>query len=113
MLTLSHHQRYFLFRGIADMRKGIDGLCGMVRDHLQCDPLSGDIFIFFNRRRTQVKLLCWDRDGYALYSKRLEQGTFEIPAIASPHIGADILHCILQGISLTSIRKRKRYEKAA
>lgn len=62
------------------MRKGFDGLSGLVREG---DPLSGDVFIFFNRRRTQVKLLLWERDGFSIYHKRLERGTYELPVNAS------------------------------
>ena len=113
MLNISHHHRYFLYRGITDMRKGFDGLAGLVRNNMQSDPLSGDVYLFFNRRGNQVKLLQWDRDGFALYYKRLEKGTFELPKNDEPKISAEILSCILQGISLRYIRKRKRYERAA
>lgn len=95
------------------MRKGVDGLCGLVRDGLKRDPLSGDIFIFFNRRRTQVKLLLWERDGFSIYYKRLERGTYELPSIdetsLSVELRSDELMLILQGISLTSVRRRKRF----
>jgi transposase len=74
VLSLSIHQRYYLFRGYADMRKGFDRLCGMVRDQLQKDPLGGDVFVFINRRRNQIKLLCWEGDGFMLFYKRLEKG---------------------------------------
>jgi transposase len=95
------------------MRKGFDGLAGLVRNEMRSDPLSGDVFLFFNRRGNQVKLLQWDRDGFALYYKRLEKGTFELPKNNEVKIDAEILSCILQGISLKYIRKRKRYERAA
>lgn len=65
------------------MRKGFDGLSGLVREGLLKDPLSGDVFIFFNKRRTHVKLLLWERDGFSLYHKRLERGTYELPSTAS------------------------------
>ena len=113
MLTISHHQRYFLYRGVADMRKGFGGLSGLVCNEMGQDPLSGDLFLFFNRRCNQIKILQWDRDGFALYNKRLEKGTFEIPKNNERHISADVLSCILQGIKLASIRKRKRYISAA
>jgi len=67
MLSLSSQQRYFLYRGVTDMRKGFNGLNGLVRQHLQQDPLSGDVFLFLNRRRDRIKLLMWDKTGFALY----------------------------------------------
>ena len=72
MLSLSVQQRYFVFGGITDMRKGFDSLAGLVRNHLDKTPISGDVFVFFNRTRTHVKLLCWEHDGFAIYYKRLE-----------------------------------------
>lgn len=113
MVALNNQQRYFLFRDVVDMRKGIDGLSGLVRDHLKLNPLSGDVYLFFNRKRNQVKLLMWDKDGFSLYYKRLEQGTYELPNTPDATIGVDVLLCILQGIRLTTLRKRKRYEHAA
>jgi transposase len=111
MLALSSVQRYFLYRGATDIRKGIDGLSGIVRNELKENPLSGDVFIFFNRKRTHIKLLMWDRDGYAIYYKRLERGVFEIPTgyEQSSVICSQTLSLILQGIVLSSVRRRKRY----
>lgn len=113
MLALNNQQRYFLFQDVVDMRKGIDGLSGLVRDHLKLNPLSGDVYLFFNRKRNQVKLLMWDKDGFALYYKRLEKGTYELPASPDTAIDIAVLLCILQGIRLTALRKHKRYEHAA
>ena len=97
------------------MRKGFDGLSGLVRDALQKDPLSGDVFIFFNRRRGQVKLLLWERDGFSIYHKRLERGTYELPPPTGPSIQVELrsdeLMLILQGISLQSVRRRKRFDQ--
>ncbi len=112
MLSLSPSCRYFVYRQHADMRKGFDSLSGLVRDGLGKDPLSGDVFIFFNRRRTQVKLLLWERDGYSIYYKRLERGSYELPLHDCPELRADDLLLILQGISLKSVRKRKRFDIA-
>lgn len=96
------------------MRKSFDGLSGLVREGLSKDPLSGEVFIFFNARRTQVKLLVWERDGFAIYYKRLEQGTFELPVMDentnSAELRSDELMLILTGISLNSVRRRKRFE---
>lgn len=109
MFAFSPGRRYFLYRHQTDMRKGFDGLSGLVRDGLEKNPLSGDVFIFFNKRRTQVKLLVWDQDGFSIYYKRLESGTYELPATTSPELRSDELMLILQGISLRSVRRRKRY----
>lgn len=114
MLSLSPSGRYFLYRHQSDMRKGFDGLSGLVRDGMTKDPLSGDVFIFFNKRRNQVKLLLWERDGFSIYHKRLERGTYELPSMSDPFTSAELrgdeLMLILQGISLQSVRRRKRFE---
>lgn len=91
------------------MRKGIDGLCGLVRDGLLKDPMSGDVFIFLNKRRTQVKLLLWEKDGFSIYHKRLERGTYELPTSTSVDLDSEQLMLILKGISLKSVRKRTRF----
>lgn len=110
MLALSPSCRYFIYHPQADMRKGFDSLSGLVRDGLAKNPLSGDVFIFFNRRRTQVKLLLWEHDGYSVYYKRLERGSYELPLHDSVELRADDLLLILQGISLKSVRRRKRFD---
>lgn len=96
------------------MRKSFDGLSGLVREGLSKDPLSGDIFIFFNARRTQVKLLIWERDGFAIWYKRLEKGTFELPVAGEKtnahELRSDELLLMLNGISLQSVRRRKRFD---
>lgn len=98
------------------MRKSFDSLAGIVRREIGMEPLqSGDVFIFLNRKRNQVKLLNWDGDGWAIYYKRLEQGSYELPALSndsnSCQMRTDELQLILGGISLQSIRRRKRYQK--
>lgn len=93
------------------MRKGFDGLSGLVREGLGKDPLSGDVFIFFNKRRTQVKLLLWERDGFSIYYKRLERGTYELPTNTATELRSDELMLILQGISLKSVRRRRRFDQ--
>ena len=77
MFSLTERHRYFLYRSATDMRKGFDGLSGVVRNDLGMDPLSGDVFIFLNRRRTHMKLLVWEDSGFVVYYKRLERGRFE------------------------------------
>jgi transposase len=103
--------RIFLRRAPTDMRKSFDGLSGIVRGELGRDPLSGDLFVFVNRRRDFVKALYWERDGLALWSKRLEAGTYAFPfggaggrLITSGELGA-----LLSGLDLASAKQRKRY----
>jgi len=94
------------------MRKGFDSLSGIVSQYMQLDALSGSIFIFINKKRSQVKLLLWEGDGFSLYYKRLEQGTYELPTAAPgtrQSITAQQLQLILQGIQLRSIKMKKRY----
>ena len=79
MLSLTRFHRCYLYRGHTDMRKGIDSLCGLIRNELGKDPLSGELFVFFCRTRRRVKILLWDTDGFALYHKRLEKGTYQMP----------------------------------
>jgi transposase len=79
VLSLPSALRIFLAASPADMRKGFDGLSLLVREVIAEDPLSGHLFVFRNRRRDRVKVLYWDRDGFALWYKRLEKGTFRFP----------------------------------
>lgn len=110
MLSLPSSCRYFLYRHQTDMRKGFDGLSGLVREGLMHDPLSGDVFIFFNKRRSQVKLLLWERDGFSIYHKRLECGRYELPTTHTAELRSDELMLILQGISLKSVKRLKRFD---
>jgi transposase len=113
MLNLSSHLRIYVHDGPTDMRKSFDGLSGLVRSVFQVDPLDGSLFLFLNRRRDRVKLLHWDRDGYVIWAKRLEEGTFEmLPAAdgtAAVEIDATQLAMWLGGVSLASAKRRKRY----
>lgn len=111
MIGFTSSQRYFLYGGCADMRKGFDGLCGLVSAQMGRDLLSGDVFIFVNRGRNRVKLLVWDRSGFVIWCKRLEEGTFGLPADARPELRWDELVLILEGISLESVRRRRRYAR--
>lgn len=109
MLALSHSCRYFLHRRPTDMRYGINSLAGLVRNELGFDPLSGDVFVFIGKRGNQIRLLQWDRDGFAMYIKKLERGTFEWPGGNDSAITSHQLNLLLQGIMLDSVRLRKRY----
>lgn len=113
MLGFTAAQRYYLSHQAADMRKSYDGLSGLVRQGLGRDPLSGEVFIFLNRRRTQMKLLVWDRSGFVIWGKRLERGTFELPRSSEAGAGVVLsweeLVLILEGVRLGSVQHRKRY----
>lgn len=109
MLALSASCRYFLYRKGTDMRCGFYSLAGLVTHELGEDPLSGDVFIFIGKRSNQIRLLQWDRDGFALYAKRLEQGTFQWPKGTHAQITDQDLMLILRGIQLESVQLRKRY----
>lgn len=91
------------------MRFGIYSLAGLVRNELGHDPLSGDVFVFLGKRGNQVRLLQWDRDGFSLYIKRLEQGTFEWPEGHRPSITSHQLTLLMEGVMLKTVRLRKRY----
>jgi transposase len=91
------------------MRFGIYSLSGLVRNELGRDPLSGDVFVFMGKRRNQVRFLQWDGDGFAMYIKKLEQGTFEWPQGESPTITSHQLTLLMEGVMLKSVRVRKRY----
>ncbi len=116
MLALHPATRYFLYQGYADMRKSFNGLCGIVTNELEQNIVSGDIFIFLNKRKTHIKLLAWEGDGFAIYYKRLEQGTYEFVAGGAADKGALITYnqlvLILQGISIKKVQYRKRYQKS-
>jgi len=118
MLHLSASCQYYLHAGHTDMRKGFDGLSGLVRSQMSLDALGGAVFIFMNRRRTHIKLLHWEGDGFSIYYKRLEKGTFELPSAVgagSPTVVMDArqLQFILQGVSLNKISFRPRLKKSA
>ncbi len=113
MLSISNAYRYYFYIHRADMRKNFDGLSGIVQNQFTHSPLSGDVFIFINKRCNQVKLLHWQGDGYAIYYKRLEKGTYELPQITNTtslvKLKAQDLLLIIEGISLLSVQKRTRY----
>ncbi len=115
MLSFSSRQRYFVYRGVTDMRKGFNGLSGLVRDHVAHDLLSGDVFVFLNKRRDRIKLLVWDRDGFVVWYKVLERGTFELPGSENDalELSWTDIQLLLEGIEIKSVVRRKRYRKAA
>jgi transposase len=112
MFTLGA-SRYFLYREPTDIRKSFDGLCGLVSSRLGQNPMSGDVFIFMNKPRNRIKLLKWESGGFVLFYKRLEQGTFELPAaqnsVVSQLIDYGELAMIITGISMKYAKKRRRF----
>ena len=117
MLSFAPHIRIFLHARPTDMRKSFDGLCGLVRGELRADPLDGSLFLFVNRRGDRLKMLWWDHDGWALFYKRLESGTFEMLRpegdAAAVELDSTTLAMLLSGVSLDSVKRRKRYARAS
>ena len=116
MFSLTSSLHYYLYSESTDMRKGFDGLSGLVQNELKRNPHSGDVFVFVNKRCDSMKLLRWEKGGYILYYKRLEQGTFEMPLkqeyIVSNEIQWPQLMMMIEGISIQHIRQRKRFSFA-
>lgn len=114
LLHLTDQRHYHLYRKETDMRKGFDSLCGIIQNELGRKLTGGDAFIFINKPRTHLKLLVWEMDGFTIVYRRLEKGTFEVPAFNfdqdSVQITSDQLLCILKGIKLSSVKYRKRYQ---
>lgn len=116
MLNASPTMRVFVAVNPTDMRKSFDGLANAAREIIKQDPLSGHLFVFFNRRRTMMKAVYWDRNGYALIAKRLERGTFVLPpgnARGVVELEAAELALILEGIDLSNARRRPRWQPSA
>lgn len=129
MLNLSRTTRVFLATEPTDMRKGFDGLFALVESVIKEDPFSGHLFVFRNHRRDRLKVLWWDRDGLAIFYKRLERGSYQFPTDATARkpsdptssadqgqprrceIRADELALLLEGIDLGSVKRRPRYER--
>lgn len=110
MIPVTGGTRMFLFRGRADMRKGFEGLSGLVDAHFSESLFSGALFIFLNQRRDRVKILYWDSGGLALWYKRLEQGTFRMPSGRegeAVELTSAELSMLLEGI--TPLRVERRY----
>jgi transposase len=114
MLTLTDRRGYHLYRKETDMRKGFNLLCGIVINELGRQIMGGDAFIFINKPRTHLKLLVYEQGGFTIFYRRLEKGAFEVPAFdldaKSMELSVNQLNFILQGVSLQSIKYRKRYQ---
>lgn len=117
MLSVPGRVKIFLCLGATDMRKSFDSLSALVSETLREDPLSGHLFVFRSKRADRIKLLWWDTDGFAIWYKRLEQGTFRFPPVrgdqASVTISAADLTMLLDGVDLSSVRRSKRYQHSA
>ena len=118
MIHLPASVRVFLCLTACDMRKSFDSLHALVRDHLELDAYAGHLVVFASRRRDRIKILYWDRDGFAIWSKRLEEGTYAMPSAESAterrrEITAQELAALLSGIDLKQATRRKRYQRSA
>lgn len=104
--------RIYLYAKNVDLRKSFDGLHAIIQSEFQRDVRCGDLFLFLNRRRNRIKLMYWDRDGLAIWMKRLERGTFQRPQQpGAGHVEMDPtdLTLLLSGIELTTVKRRPRY----
>ena len=117
MFSVGSATRIYVAAGSTDMRKGFEGLFGLVRDRLDCDPLSGHVFLFANAQRNRLKLLFWDGSGLWVCAKRLERGRFRWPEIRAGETKVTLTHeelaLLLGGIDLASTRRRAWYRASA
>lgn len=117
MLSVPSSIRIFISTSPTDMRKQFDGLSSLVTQAFGKDVMTGDYFVFVNRAKNRCKVLCWDRDGFALWAKRLEQGRFQLPRVDGESVVAEIdattLAMILGGVDLHSAKRRKRFQVAS
>jgi len=115
MLSLPLPVKIFWRIDPTDLRKSFDGLAAIVREELGHDPFSGHLFIFASKRRNRVKLLYFEKGGFAIWYKRLEEGTFAMPIIAgdgkSALLSAEDFALLLSGVEPSSVKRRKRYER--
>ena len=112
MYRLSDQNKFYFYGHPTDMRKSFDGLSGIIIGSLKQNPLSGAVYVFINKRRNRIKLLVWDNDGFWLFYKRLERGTFQIPIVlgaSSLTISYNQLVLLLKGIKLPTVKHRTSY----
>ena len=111
MLGFSLKVRYHLCCTLIDMRKGFDGLAGLVTNLLNQNPQNGDVFVFLNKPKTHIKMLYWDEDDFVIFYKRLEKGTFDFlkNESISKELNREELLLILAGLKLDKYKKKKRY----
>jgi hypothetical protein len=113
MFSLTDSLCYYLYPSDIEMGKGVESLSELLRSEPGCNPLSGDAFLFFGRKKDAVKILRWDKDGFFLYYKRLEAGTFELPRF-EPHKGLhklsyETFFLLIRGLPLRRTSRRKRF----
>ena len=121
MMHLPASVRVYLCTSACDMRRSFDGLHALVTQSMQLDAFGGHLFVFSNRRRDRIKILYWDRDGFAVWAKRLEEGTYAMPFGDVDSTGGGNRHeitaaelgALLSGIDLSHARRRKRYIRQA
>jgi transposase len=117
MLSFPGPAQVYLCTAAVDLRKSFDGLCGLVESVFERDVLDGQLFLFMNKRRDRIKALWWDRDGLAIWYKRLERGCFEMPrapgAAQQLELDATELAMLLGGVALASVKRRKRFTPQA
>lgn len=115
MIHLPASVRVYLCLTACDMRKSFDSLAALVRSQMELDPLGGHLYVFWSRRKDRVKILYWDRDGFAVWAKRLEEGTYALPFCESGEVRREItaqeLAALLSGIDLNQAKRRKRYNR--
>jgi transposase len=119
MMHLPASVRVYLCASACDMRKSFDGLHALVAQSMELDAFAGHLFVFANRRRDRIKILYWDRDGFAVWAKRLEAGTYAMPFGDSDVVNAEKrreitaaeLGALLSGIDLSQAKRRKRYHR--
>ena len=111
---LHHTARLHLYVKCVDMRRSFDGLHAIVQSEFRRDIQGGDMFLFLNKRRDRIKILWWDGDGLAIFMKRLEAGTYQLPDFAADDVSLAMnrteVELLLAGIELSSVKRRKRYE---
>ena len=118
MFNLPSSVRIFVCTKPTDMRRSFNGLFGLAKNHLQGDPFSGNLFLFRSRRGDFIKILWWDVDGFAIFAKKLEVGTFRFPAVRFSNgeyepieIERSDLMMLLEGIDTNSVKRLKRYRR--
>lgn len=113
MFSLNEDFRYFLYPRYIGLNKGVESLCELLYGLEGCDPLSGDVFLFFGKKRKVAMMLRWDKDGFILYRKALEEGSFELPRF-QPDKGLSELpyetfFMMMRGVPLRAAHLRKRF----